>query len=218
MARETKNSEGLGRREFIAGAGAVITGTVSALVVYPPAIAYGSNDSECRVLVHDPGRCVGCGVCGLMCSLYHQSEAGPALSRSDLVRDPFNYEFSFLVCMQCQHPGCYFACPLKDTARLRDPDTGIVHVNEDECIGCGRCVSGCLYDPPRSKLHPETRVSLSCDRCMERAEGPICVEYCNMYALTCMSGEPLRIPSRRSPRPKRPRAPKGPLKPSSRVL
>jgi len=73
-----------------------------------------------------------------------------------------------------------------------DEATGIVYVNEDECIGCGQCIKGCNFDPPRTTLHPDKRVALSCDRCMDRDEGPICAAYCTMEALTCMSVPPLR--------------------------
>ncbi len=213
MARETEEPEKIGRREFIAGV--VVTGAVTTLAVCTPSIAHGNGTSECRALVHNPERCVGCGVCGLMCSLYREGEAGPVLSRSDLVRDPFSYDFSFSACKQCRYPECYFACPLKDTARLIDAATGIVHVNEDACIGCGRCVGACIFDPPRTKLHPEKRVALNCDRCMERDDGPICVEYCNMHALTCLPEEP---PTVRIPRLKRRLAPRQPVNPMSRLL
>jgi Fe-S-cluster-containing hydrogenase component 2 len=73
-----------------------------------------------------------------------------------------------------------------------DEATGIVYVNEDECIGCGQCITGCNFDPPRTTLHRDKRVALSCDRCMDRDEGPICAAYCTMEALTCMSVPPLR--------------------------
>jgi Fe-S-cluster-containing hydrogenase component 2 len=45
---------------------------------------------ESGVLIHDPSVCVGCGVCGLMCSLYHEGVQGPALARIQVVRDPFS--------------------------------------------------------------------------------------------------------------------------------
>lgn len=201
VQREQDEPGEIGRREFIAGAGFAITGAVTTLAVGTPSLLHGSGTSACRKLLHDPVRCVGCGVCGLMCSLYHEGETGPALSRSTLVRDPFSYDFTFHVCKQCVFPRCYAACPLKDTARLIDAATGIVHVDEDECIGCGNCVAACQFDPPRTKLHPRTRAALSCDRCMERDEGPICTEYCNMGALTCRGAEQTRRPGGRRGRP-----------------
>jgi Fe-S-cluster-containing dehydrogenase component len=195
MARETETSGGIGRREFVAGA--AITGAVSTLAVCTPAVGSASGIQGCRVLLHDPTRCVGCGVCGLMCSLHHEGEAGPSVSRSGLVRDPFTYDFTFHVCQQCHFPQCYFACPLKDRARLIDEDTGTVCVDAQECIGCGSCVAACRFDPPRTKLHPVTRVALSCDRCLDRDEGPICVAYCTMNALSCDSGRRPRRPGGR---------------------
>ena len=210
MARETKKTGEVGRREFIAGAGVFITGAVSTLAVGTPSIAEGSEGPTCKVLVHDPARCAGCGTCVMMCSLYHEGEVGPVLSRSGIVRDPFSYDFTFNVCKQCSYPLCYVACPLKDRARLIDDVTGIVYVNEDRCIGCGRCVDACRFDPPRTVLHPEKRVALSCDRCMDRDEGPICAAYCTMDALTCMSVRPLRRSSGRRGYQKRRRTPVNP--------
>jgi len=207
MARETDTPEGIGRREFIAGAGAVITGAVSTLVACAPSVGNGSEAHTCRVLLHDPTRCVGCGVCGMMCSLYHEGEVGPSLSRSGIVRDPFTYDFVFNVCQQCRSPRCYSACPLQDIARLIDGATGTVYVDEEECIGCGSCVAACPFDPPRSKLHPEKGVAFNCDRCMDRIEGPICVAYCNMDALTCASAQRPRLPAGRHGRYKRRRTP-----------
>jgi protein NrfC len=210
MARETKKTGEVGRREFIAGAGVFITGAVSTLAVGAPYVAEGSEGPTCKVLVHDPARCAGCGTCVMMCSLYHEGEVGPVLSRSGIVRDPFSYDFTFNVCQQCSYPLCYVACPLKDRARLIDDVTGIVYVNEDACIGCGRCVDACRFDPPRTVLHPEKRVALSCDRCMDRDEGPICAAYCTMDALTCMSALPPRRSGGRRGYQKRRRTPVNP--------
>jgi Fe-S-cluster-containing dehydrogenase component len=160
-----------------------------------------TQDAACTVLRHDPSLCVGCGVCGLMCALSREGGAGPDLSRSDLVRDPFTSEFSLNVCRQCRSPRCYSVCPLQGFARVIDDATGIVYVNQDACVGCGACVDACRFDPPRTKLHPERGVALSCDRCFERDGGPICVEYCPMGALSCVSGNTPRRPSGRRGRP-----------------
>ena len=197
MAGETEKPGEVGRREFITGAGVLVTGAVSTLAVGTPSVAEGSGVSTCRVLLHDQARCAGCGTCSMMCSLYHEGEVGLTLSRSAVVRDPFAYDFTFNVCQQCSFPGCYFACPRADRARVIDDATGIVYVDEEECIGCGRCIAGCNFDPPRTILHPEKGVAINCDRCMDRDEGPICAAYCTMDALTCASMRPPRRPGGR---------------------
>ena len=40
-------------------------------------------------LVHVPTVCTGCGICELMCSLYHEGVQAPALARLQVVNDPF---------------------------------------------------------------------------------------------------------------------------------
>jgi len=135
-------------------------------------------------IVHDPQNCTGCGLCDLMCSLYHEGEQGPALSRSELTGDRVISEFVFNVCLQCPAPDCYDACPNQDRALCIDGKTGTRYINPDECDGCGTCIEACPFDPPRIKLHPEKNIAFMCDLCRDRAEGPICVEYCNFNALT----------------------------------
>jgi Fe-S-cluster-containing dehydrogenase component len=185
MVRKKQSTGDVGRREFLAGAGVFVTGAVSTIVVGRAPSVQGTEAAPCRFLFHDTAVCAGCGTCAMMCSLYHEGDVGPALSRTGIVRDPFTYDFTFNVCQQCSIPDCYFACPLQDRARLIDSRTGIVYVDEDQCIGCGRCIAACRFNPPRTTMHPEKSVALNCDRCMERAAGPICVEYCTMNALSC---------------------------------
>ena len=66
----------------------------------------------------------------------------------------------------------------------KDPETGLVSVNEKRCVGCGYCLMACPYNVPkvdRSKGH-----SVKCDGCADRvAQGlkPICVESCPLRAL-----------------------------------
>jgi len=135
-------------------------------------------------IVHDPQHCTGCGLCDLMCSLYHEGEQGPALSRSELIGDRLISEFTFNVCLQCPSPDCYDACPNQDQALCIDEVTGTKYINTDECDGCGECIEACPFDPPRIKLHPEKNVAFMCDLCRDRADGPICVEYCSFDVLT----------------------------------
>ncbi len=133
---------------------------------------------------HDEDECVGCGVCELMCGLYHYGEQGPSLSRSELVRDPFTYDHVWYVCQQCETAECYHACPEKDNARRIDPTSQAKYVIEDECIGCGECIKACPQEPVRVKMHPTKEVTMNCDLCRGRDDGPICVEYCTTHALS----------------------------------
>lgn len=192
MVEKTGKLGGVGRREFIAGAGAFVAGTASTLTTAESSGVKRSVSHPCRVLLNDPATCAGCGTCVMMCALYHEGEVGPGLSRSSIDRDPFSYDFVFYACRQCYFPDCYFACPLKDRARLIDPGTGLVYVDRDECIGCGSCIGACRFDPPRTRLHPRTGIALHCDRCRDRPDGPICAEFCTMDALTCASVTPPR--------------------------
>ncbi len=135
-------------------------------------------------IVHDPKDCTGCGLCDLMCSLYHEGEQGQTLSRGELLGDRLVSEFTFNVCRQCPSPECYDACPNQDEALCIDETTGTKYLNPDECDGCGECIDACPFDPPGIKLHPEKDIAFMCDLCRDRAEGPICIEYCGFDALT----------------------------------
>ena len=119
-----------------------------------------------------------------MCSLYHEGEQGQSLSRGELVGDRITSEFTFHVCQQCTSPECYEACPNQDDALCIDEASGITYINAEGCDGCGACIDACIYDPPRIKMHPAKEIAFTCDLCRGRAEGPMCVEYCNFEALT----------------------------------
>ena len=184
MARGKKSS-GTNRREFLAGTGAALAfGVAGGLAgrASSAAILPAENPVADRI-EHDASLCAGCGVCGLMCSLYHEKETIVALSRAELVREPFEGSYSMNVCRQCLSPSCYKACPQKDSALCIDNLTGIKYVNPKKCKGCGNCARGCPLTPARIKLNPDRRVSFKCDLCRGRENGPICIEYCGQHAL-----------------------------------
>jgi Fe-S-cluster-containing hydrogenase component 2 len=136
------------------------------------------------VVVHNPDVCSACGVCEIMCSLWHEGSIGPTLSRANIVRDSFTTRHFYVICRQCHYPSCYYACPAQDNALCIDEATGAPYINDRECIGCESCIEACPLEPPRIKLHPEKQVAFKCDLCKEREKGPICVEYCPFQALT----------------------------------
>jgi Fe-S-cluster-containing hydrogenase component 2 len=184
MARGKKFA-GTNRREFLTGTGAALAlGVAGGLAggASQAAILPAENPVAGRI-EHDASLCAGCGVCGLMCSLYHEKETIVALSRAELVREPFEGSYSINVCRQCLSPSCYKACPQKDSALCIDDRTGIKYVNPEMCKGCGNCARGCPLKPARIKLNPNRKVAFKCDLCRGREKGPICIEYCSQHAL-----------------------------------
>ncbi len=195
MNDSRKDPPNLSRRRFIAG-----TGSALFLSALPLPVSSGARDPDpekkkflSRVppaprIVHQPDLCTGCGVCLLMCSFHHEKEFGPALSRGELIRDPFRAEYSLLVCQQCPGADCYFACPRRDRALCLDKKTGLKYIQTNECQGCGACREACRFSPSPIKLHPVKKKALKCDVCRDRSAGPICVEYCTGKALRLVSG------------------------------
>ena len=178
-----KNKPGTNRREFLAGAAFSLGAVAGFTGCTLPTQALKEGKPAAGRLEHNASLCAGCGVCSLMCSLYHEKEVNISLSRSELVRDPLEATFSVSACRQCLSPSCYESCPKKDSALCIDRTTGVKYIDSDQCDGCGECTLACPLDPARVKLNPITETAFKCDLCREREGGPICVEYCSQKAL-----------------------------------
>lgn len=190
MAACKKKRGGTGRREFLTGTGAALTvGMVTGITgdSLAPQVEAAEIPVAARI-EHHASLCAGCGVCSLMCSLYHEKVSSLVLSRSEIIREPLEGTFSLNVCRQCQAPSCYQACPLKDSALCVDKETGIKYINAAKCSACGECVRACPLDPPRVRLTAERKHAYKCDLCRGRENGPICVEYCGQHALAAAPG------------------------------
>jgi formate dehydrogenase iron-sulfur subunit len=80
-------------------------------------------------------------------------------------------------CMHCEDPGCLEACPA-DGAIVQYAN-GIVDFQQDHCIGCGYCITGCPFNVP--KFSPQSRKVFKCTLCSDRvSEGlePACIKAC----------------------------------------
>jgi anaerobic dimethyl sulfoxide reductase subunit B (iron-sulfur subunit) len=93
--------------------------------------------------------------------------------------------FAYNVSMSCNHcddPVCMMVCPTG--AMHRDPDTELIAVDDNVCIGCGYCVLSCPYNAPKVDL--EKGHSVKCDGCMDlvvQGQKPVCVMACPCRAL-----------------------------------
>jgi len=132
-----------------------------------------------KILFVDPEKCTGCKVCELVCSLEHENEINPTKSRIHAISWEEEGIDVPIVCQQCETPLCELACPKKAT--YRDPQTGAMLINEEECIGCRMCILVCPFGGP--SINPDTRKTIKCDLCQGE---PKCVEFCVTKALQYM--------------------------------
>ena len=80
-------------------------------------------------------------------------------------------------CMHCAEPGCLVACPAPGA--IVQYANGIVDFQQDQCIGCGYCITGCPFDIP--KINAATGRVYKCTLCVDRVSvglQPACVKAC----------------------------------------
>lgn len=129
-------------------------------------------------------RCINCGHCVEACRLWNRTpEEEQARRRISTyqVRDGGQVHLS-TSCMHCERPSCMDVCP---AGAITKGYGGIVHVDEDRCIGCKYCYQACPYGVP----HYNSRGMDKCDFCSEAGvalgDRPHCVRACKTGALRC---------------------------------
>jgi formate dehydrogenase iron-sulfur subunit len=85
-------------------------------------------------------------------------------------------------CMHCEDPGCLKACP--SPGAIVQYTNGIVDFHEENCIGCGYCVTGCPFNVPR--ISKQDHRAYKCTLCSDRVavgQEPACVKTCPTGAI-----------------------------------
>ena len=130
--------------------------------------------------------CIGCKLCEVYCQLQHADtsdlvkafkvESPPPLPR--LRVDERGVVSLSVRCQQCEDAPCVQAC--LTGALSRDPESRLVTVDEDKCVGCWTCVLTCPLAAIRQDK--EQKKALKCDLC-QGEEIPVCVANCPNEAL-----------------------------------
>ena len=151
----------------------------------------------------DTTKCIGCKACQVACMEWNdlRDEIGTNIGQyqnpHDLTENSWTLmrfaeventkgDLEWLIrkdgCMHCADPGCLKACP--SPGAIVQYANGIVDFHEENCIGCGYCVTGCPFDVPRisKKDHKAYKCTLCSDRVAVGLE-PACIKSCPTGAL-----------------------------------
>jgi formate dehydrogenase iron-sulfur subunit len=160
----------------------------------------------------DVSRCIGCKACQAACMEWNDLRDPVGLNEGfytnppDLTDQTWNlmrfYEeqiegsLQWLIlkdqCMHCSDPGCLKACPAPGA--IVQYSNGIVDFHQEDCIGCGYCISGCPFNIPR--LRKEDSKVYKCTLCSDRVSvglEPACIKACPTQALSFGSKEDMVI-------------------------
>jgi protein NrfC len=202
------------RREFLVGSGAAIA--AGALAVCAPESAATaltqtttaklSYAASSGYIVYDSRLCLGCQSCMFACSMTHEGEASPSLSRIQIIRDApsftkYPYDVVMSVCRQCVSPLCVQNCPT-GACHVDEANGNVRMIDQSKCIGCKRCINSCPQRPHRTIWNQAKRKSTKCDLCADapywsQKGGPTgkqaCVETCPVKALKLVAEAPLQL-------------------------
>ncbi|MCS7023744.1 MAG: formate dehydrogenase subunit beta [Bryobacteraceae bacterium] len=160
----------------------------------------------------DTTLCIGCKACEVACQEWNDQEFSQGVFHNsyqtmpDLAAHFWNlikfhevekpagpvWLMAKYQCMHCADAGCLRACPAPGAIIQRE--NGIIDFVEENCIGCGYCITGCPFDVPR--LSPRTNKVYKCSLCSDRVAvglSPACIKACPTSCLTFGSRADLKF-------------------------
>jgi formate dehydrogenase iron-sulfur subunit len=160
----------------------------------------------------DVSKCIGCKACQVACMQWNdlRDEVGTCAGTYDNPRDMTDQSWTVMRyaeveseerglewlirkdgCMHCEDPGCLKACPAPGA--IIKYANGIVDFHQENCIGCGYCVTGCPFNVPR--ISKKDSKAYKCTLCSDRvAVGlePACVKVCPTGSISFGSKEDMK--------------------------
>jgi len=184
---------------------------LSATTTQPPDVRTPTTGEVAKLI--DVSKCIGCKACQTACMEWNdlRDEIGvnvgvydnpPDLTEHSWTVMRFaeyenpNGNLEWLIrkdgCMHCDDPGCLKACP--SPGAIVQYTNGIVDFHQENCIGCGYCITGCPFDIPR--LSPNDHRVYKCTLCSDRVavgQEPACVKTCPTGAIVFGTKEDMKL-------------------------
>jgi formate dehydrogenase iron-sulfur subunit len=184
----------------------------SATTLPEPDIRVPVGTREVAKLI-DTTKCIGCKACQVACMEWNDlrdqigTNIGQYQNPHDLSDSSWTLmrfaeventkgDLEWLIrkdgCMHCADPGCLKACP--SPGAIVQYSNGIVDFHEENCIGCGYCVTGCPFDIPR--ISKKDKKAYKCTLCSDRvAVGlePACIKSCPTGALVFGTKDDMKL-------------------------
>ncbi len=173
----------------------------SATTTQPPGMRVPVTGTVAKLI--DVSKCIGCKACQVACMEWNDLRdevgfnAGVYDNPSDLSENSWtvmrfseyeneNGDLEWLIrkdgCMHCEDPGCLKACP--SPGAIIQQTNGIVDFYEENCIGCGYCITGCPFNIPR--ISKKDQKAYKCTLCSDRVsvgQEPACAKVCPTGAI-----------------------------------
>ena len=184
---------------------------VSATTVQPPSARAPVEGSVAKLI--DVSKCIGCKACQTACMEWNDlrddvgfnagiydnpldltPKSWTVMRFSEVEKDDGNLEWLIRKdgCMHCEEPGCLKACP--SPGAIVQYTNGIVDFHQENCIGCGYCVTGCPFNIPR--ISKEDNRAYKCTLCSDRVavgQEPACVKTCPTGAIVFGTKEDMKV-------------------------
>jgi formate dehydrogenase iron-sulfur subunit len=183
----------------------------SATTTPPPGVREPPAGEVAKLI--DVSKCIGCKACQTACMEWNdlRDDIGHSVGVYDNPADLTEHSWTVMRfseyeneqsgnlewlirkdgCMHCADPGCLKACP--SPGAIVQYTNGIVDFHEENCIGCGYCITGCPFNIPR--ISKTDKKAYKCTLCSDRVgvgQEPACVKTCPTGAIVFGTKEAMK--------------------------